>query len=328
MYHLTRLHSALILLLALNISCTNSTEKEAPISYGPFLGMQPTETPQLLAPDLIASPMVEFNGTFTPDGKTFFYTSDIPNHGIIAFTEMNEDGTWSSPAVAPFSGAHSEYDPIFSPDGKRLYFSSTRPTELYENKSKSNIWWVDKQGDAWGDPTLIPLAEQDVYYSSLTRTGDIYFNIWSNGKLFKASPEGDSFQVDTLSDILHTQGNIGDPFVSPEENYIIFRGYGEDSFGQADLFISFRINGEWTTRQNLGEPINSKDLEICPYVTPDGQFFIFASRRLQSPYNASPLQPFSELQSQFKTYDNGELNIYYISADFIGRLKGKAVPTE
>jgi len=325
MYHLTRLHFVLILVLTLHISCTNRTEKEASIPYGPFLGMQATQTPQLLAPDLIASPMVEFNGTFTPNGKTFFYTSDIPNHGIIAFTEMNEDGTWTAPAVAPFSGSHSEYDPIFSPDGRRLYFSSRRPTEVYENKTKSNIWWVEKDGDSWSDPTLILLADQDVYYSSLTLSGAIYFNIWSNGKLFKASPEGNSFQIDTLSDILHTQGNIGDPFVSPDEDYIIFRGYGEDSFGQGDLYISFNINGEWTARQNLGEPINSKDLEICPYVTPDRRFFIFASSRLQSPYSVKPSQAFSELQDKFRTSDNGELNIYYISADFIEKLRDNIV---
>ena len=326
MHHLTRQHLALFLLLFLIISCTNHAEKAAVTAYGPFLGMQATETPQLLAPDLLASPMVEFNGTFTPDGKTFFYTSDIPNHGIITFTEMQEDGTWASPAVAPFSGTHSEYDPIFSPDGKRLYFSSRRPTDIYENKTKSNIWWVERAGDSWSDPTLIPLADQDVYYSSLTRSGAIYFNIWSNGKLFKANPEGDGFQIDTLSDILHTQGNIGDPFVSPDEDYIIFRGYGEDSFGQGDLYISFKVNGEWTARQNLGEPINSKDLEICPYVTPDGQFFIFASSRLQVPYVAKPSQPFSELQSKFKTADNGELNIYYISTSFIDRLKANVIP--
>ncbi len=326
MNHLTRLPLTLLILLHLIMGCTKNAKKGAAIVYGPFLGMQATETPLLLAPELLASPMVEFNGTFTPDGKTFFYTSDIPNHGIIAFTQMQGDGTWTPPAVAPFSGNHSEYDPIFSPDGKRLYFSSRRPTDAYENKTKSNIWWVEREGDSWSDPTLIPLADQDVYYSSITRSGAIYFNIWSNGKLFKASPEGNSFQIDTLSDILHTQGNIGDPFVSPDEDYIIFRGYGEDSFGQGDLFISFKVNGEWTIRQNLGEPINSKDLEICPYVTPDGQFFIFASSRLQVPYVAKPLQAFSELQRKFKTADNGELNIYYISTSFIDRLKANVIP--
>ena len=325
MYHLTRPHLALLLALSFSISCSDNPDQETAVAYGPFLGMQPTDTPTLLAPDLLASSLVEFNGTFTPDGKTFFYTSDIPNHGIIAFTEMKEDGSWSPPAVAPFSGAHSEYDPIFSPDGKRLYFSSRRPTELYENKNKSNIWWVEKKGDSWSDPTLIPLAEQDVYYNSLSKSGNLYFNIWSNGKIFKASPNGTDYQVDTLPNILYTHGKVADPFISPTEDYLIFRGYGEDSFGRGDLFISFQINGQWTTRQNLGEPINGKGQESCPYVTTDGKFLIFSSSRQKMPYQPKPQQVLSELQEQHNTYDNGELNIYYISTGFIEKLRGNTV---
>lgn len=145
MLHLIRFLLSLFALLFLLQSC-QPVQQASTSTYGPFLGMEPTESPQLLAPDLLASSLVEFNGTFTPDGKLFFYTSDIPNQGLITFTEMKEDGSWTTPAIAPFSGKYSEYDPIFSPDGTQLYFSSRRPTDIYDNPSKSNVWWVEKDG--------------------------------------------------------------------------------------------------------------------------------------------------------------------------------------
>lgn len=324
MQYLTRFSLGMIALLFLLHSCQFNKEA-SPSTYGPFLGMEPTESPQLLAPDLIASSLVEFNGTFTPDGKLFFYTSDIPNQGLITFTKMKEDGSWTAPAIASFSGIYSEYDPIFSPDGTRLYFSSRRPTEFYENKTKSNIWWVQKKGTEWSEPVLIPLAEEDLYYNSLTNSGAIYFNIWSSGKIFKASPQGTSYQIDTLPEHLQAGGKIVDPFIAPNENFMLFRGYGEDSFGRGDLYISFQVNGEWTARQNLGKPINSEGQESCPSVTPDGQFLVFSSSRQQKDFSPKPLQGLKELQQQNNSYDNGELNIYYISAEFIEKLRDNAL---
>ena len=99
---------------------------------GPYFGAKPSPTPALLAPELLRSHMVEFNGTFSADGSEFYFTLDIPGKkrqlkGIIAFTRMLDDGSWQPPAVAEFSGTHSDYDPIFSADDNRLYFSSRRP---------------------------------------------------------------------------------------------------------------------------------------------------------------------------------------------------------
>lgn len=324
MQHPTRFLLGIIALLFLLHSC-QPDKAVSPSIYGPFLGMQPTESPQLLAPDLLASSLVEFNGTFTSDGKLFFYTSDIPNQGLITFTEMKEDGSWSTPFIAPFSGAYSEYDPIFSPDGSRLYFSSRRPTDIYQNRSKSNIWWVEKDGISWSEPELVPLAEEDIYYNSVTDAGAIYFNIWSSGKIFKASPLDTGFQIDTLPEHLQAGGKIVDPFIAPNEDYMLFRGYGDDSYGRGDLYISFQVNGQWTARQNLGLPINSEEQESCPAITPDGQFLVFSSSRQQKAFEPKPLQILKELQQQNNSYDNGELNIYYISTTFIEKLRTKAV---
>jgi len=89
------------------------------------------------------------------------------------------------------------------------------------------------------------------------------------------------------------------------------------------LYISFNINGEWTTPENLGEPINSSSHEMCPYVTTDGKFFIWASGRLQSYFSAKAGESLKEWQKKIQSSDNGNLNIYYRSADFIEKMKTK-----
>jgi Tol biopolymer transport system component len=291
---------------------------------GKYLNMTPSEVPQLLAPDLLASSLTEYNGTFNPEGDEFFFTTNTPSKGIICYTQMGGDGAWSTPKVAGFSGIFSEYDPLFSPDGNRLYFSSERPIPQNAENTYSNIWYVDRNGKSWSEPVYIDLNGYGNYYSSITNSGVIYFNVWNKGDMFKAIPGDSTFTVERLPDVLNSDNGEGDPFISPQEDYIIFRGYN-NSLGNGDLFISFLVNGQWTSPENLGEPINSKYHEMCPYVTVDGKYFIFSSSRLKEKYKASGESSVQELRAKHQTYDNGDQNIYYMSADFIESLREKYI---
>ncbi|MEM7039263.1 MAG: hypothetical protein AAF570_19965, partial [Bacteroidota bacterium] len=294
------------------------------VPEGPFLGMQPTDTPTLLAPDFLSRPLTEYNGTFSPDGKTFFYTSELKN-GYICFTELGPDNRWTKPRVAPFSGIHSEYDPLFKPDGKRLYFSSERPVEGQDGKTRTNIWYVDRQEGGWSAPQHVPLTGNGDYYSSLTRSGTIYFNVWSKGDLFKAVPNDTGYAISALPEHLNSRSDAGDPFISPDEDYLIYRAYYKEGFGRGDLYISFRDGEKWTEPQNMGEKVNSKAHEMCPSVSPDGRFFIWASTRMSKPYPELPGGELDALLECLNSVENGNLNIYYMSADFIEDLRAEAL---
>ena len=289
---------------------------------GPFMGMSPTESPKLLFPELIASPVDEYNGTFNPEGDLFFYTTNPPGKGIITYTEMNEDGTWSAPKPAPFSVNYSEYDPLFTPDGTTIFFSSTRPATGGSEGGVTNIWFAQQSANGWYDAQEVSFNEGGMYYSSITRDGKIYFNMWDNGSLFKAQSDSSGYTVTRLDSILQLNFGVGDPFISPDEDYLIFRGY-ENSLGQGDLYISFNIEGNWTQPENLGEPINSSSHEMCPYVTVDGKYFIFASARIEEEFEVPDDNNLNEVYRKFNSHDNGELNIYYMSADFISEMREK-----
>ncbi len=304
-----------------------SSSFEETVVAGKFMGMSPTDQPQLLAPELLASSLTEYNGTFNPEGDEFFFTTNTPSKGIICYTQMGEDGHWAEPRVSSFSGTYSEYDPLFTPDGNRLYFSSERPVPGNDQNTYTNLWYVERSGDTWSEPTYVDVNGFGNYYSSLTSSGEIYFNVWNNGDMFKATPGKDKYTVERLPDILNSDNGEGDPFISPDEDYLIFRGYN-NSLGNGDLFISFFINGSWTAPENLGEPINSPYHEMCPYVTVDKKYFIFASSRLMDKYPAEAGASIHGLRSKHQTFDNGDQNIYYMSAGFIEQMKEKHLTTK
>ena len=311
-------------IVILNLSSLSSCEPQPTIeerkTSGAYMDMKPTSTPKLLAPELLASSLQEYNGTFSPNGKTFFFTTNIPSKGVISYTTLGEDGDWTEARVAPFSGTYSEYDPLFSPDGARLYFSSERPINDTLNGGRTNIWYVEREANGWGSPYYVDLKGQGNYYSSITNNGDIYFNVWDNGDMFKARKEGGDYVIEKLPETVNSSNGEGDPFISPDEDYLIYRGYN-NSLGNGDLYISFKIDGEWTEAENLGEPINSKYHEMCPYVTVDKQFFIFASSRTSSDYPTTANSTLKAMRTQHQSSNNGELNIYYLSADFIEKIR-------
>ncbi|NAY91521.1 hypothetical protein GTQ34_06295 [Muricauda sp. JGD-17] len=322
---MNKLKSLLLIIVFAILGCKESIPttkiEEVLAPKGPFFGIDPTDEPQLLAPELLASPTTEYNGTFSPDGTVFYYTTNMPGNAYITFTEMQEDSTWSNPRIASFSGTYSDYDPLFTPAGKRLYFSSSRPKGNNEN---SKVWYVEQKDDSWSDPVRVILTgeEDNEYYSSLTHSGVIYFNIWSKGDIYRAVPKDSVYEVEPLPEIINKGRDKGDPFIDPNEKYLIFRGYDE-SLGRGDLYISFNIDGAWTSPENLGEPINSKAHEMCPWVSQDGKLFIFASGRIQNGLEVRALDPIEKVHDKSRTYDNGALNLYYMSANFIETLRKK-----
>jgi hypothetical protein len=60
---------------------------------------------------------------------------------------------------------------------------------------------------------------------------------------------------------------------------------------------------------------------MCPYVTNNGEFLIFASNREQEEYDANPNENLDHLLDKYNSHDNGNLNIYYISTNFIEDLR-------
>jgi Tol biopolymer transport system component len=91
-------------------------------------------TPRIFAPGIVSTKAWECAGTFSPDGKEFFFTRrptwEGSDNRIYHTRELN--GRWTKPTLAPFAKEVMEYEPSFTPDGQSVCFTSKRanPTSL------------------------------------------------------------------------------------------------------------------------------------------------------------------------------------------------------
>jgi len=225
----------------------------------------------------VSSPNDESVATFTPDGKTAY----IAVGQTICFSK-NVDGKWTKPTVASFSGKWKDWDPAFSPDGKRLIFVSNRPADTAANQSKPqkshHLWYVDHlTGDTWSKPkhlgAPVNLDGFNDYGPSVSSSGTICF--CSRGRDGNKGMGG--YYTKWLGDhydnpkLLSLNGNneIYDPFIAPDERYIIFVSNGE-------LYISYRNGTGWSQGQKLGPQVNNGSGNSDPYVSPDGKMLYYS----------------------------------------------------
>jgi len=97
-------------------------------------------------------------------------------------------------------------------------------------------------------------------------------------------------------------------------------------YEDSDLYISFRKNdGSWTQTKNMGDKINSNEIEYCPYVSPDGKYLFFTSYR--RPERAFPkgLVSYEDIIKMYNSPQNGFGDIYWVDAKIIEELKPKEV---
>ena len=288
------------------------------------------QEPALFAEGIISTPDDEFGITFTPDGKTCYFgkkSASTINSSVlvICFSEF-KSGQWSEPAIAPFSGHYLDFNPSISPDGSKLFFISNRPVGN-QRKFDTDIWMVEKSAMGWGEPVHLdsPVNSKgwelgcsmssngNLYFNSIRDDGnmDIYRAVFSNGKY--NTPE-------KLGDAINTANSEADPFIAPDESYLLFssdgradvmRGAGPH-YSRADIYISFQKDGKWTTAKNLGPKVNSVADESNPFVSADGKTLFFTSERNFVSLPMPKRLDYKTLEENLHSIKNGLGNIYEI----------------
>jgi hypothetical protein len=71
-------------------------------------------------------------------------------------------------------------------------------------------------------------------------------------------------------------GNESNPYISAQEDYLIFFSDRKGGYGDNDLYISFNKNGKWSIPQNLGSKVNTAISEFCPGVDTKNDMFYFS----------------------------------------------------
>jgi ankyrin repeat protein/Tol biopolymer transport system component len=260
---------------------------------GEYLGQRkPGMKPELFAPDIVSTEKNELNAVFAPDEKEFYFTrrsSSPGGSGTIMFME-DQNGRWTRPRSASFSGTYSDVDMFISRNGEELFFCSNRPLPGdKEPKKDTDIWVVRRKGSGWDKPRHLgwPVnSDRNDYYPTLTHSGTLYFSSHREGSkgendIFRAEyADGGYAAPANLGDAINTEYREFDPFIAPDESFLIFSSGRPGGRGEADLYISFRrSDGTWSQAQNMGEAVNSSASDYTPMLSPDGKYLFFTSGR-------------------------------------------------
>jgi hypothetical protein len=136
----------------------------------------------------------------------------------------------------------------------------------------------ERQGLVWSDPVTLGFNSSGRDYAgTCTWDGTHYFGSERDGliSIFRSVPvAGEYINVEELPYPINTSGRDLNPWIAPDESYLIFASDRGDS---QDLYISYRNEDDtWTEPINLGPSVNSQDSEWNPSLSPDGQYLFFS----------------------------------------------------
>ncbi len=280
--------------------------------------------PAIFAEGIISTGDYETHPAFSPSGDTLFFLKCLPdaNFCTICFS-YKKNKVWSKPEVAPFSGKYTDVDPFINRDGNAIYFASNRPVHEGDSaKQDWDIWKVERKNLTWSAPVHLDspvnssaseyfptIADNGNFYYGSSRSGgkggaDIYVCKFINNKY--AAPEN-------LGDSINTVDNEYEPFISPDESYMIFMATRPKGLSNADFYISYNNNSIWTKAKKLPEPINSDATEWGGKVTRDGKYFFFGSNRNKIIDVLPNKEDMFQYKKRLHSTGNGLGDIYYVN---------------
>ena len=303
-----------ILIGILSLVClvfnSNAQQDDWPVLKGPYLGQKPPgKTAEPFAPGIVNTDDHDYHSDFYFDDHFFiFYRSKRSGQSRTLVTIMR-DGVWTPLRESPHQGKPWYHNYPFAEAGRVIYFAWRGPVGDIHASYDLNIWVVKKKATGWSKPELLKSPVNTSSYdtwASAAANRTIYFFSGRAGGFGKSDvyrsklKNGAHHDVENLGQHINTEFSDNDPYIAPDERFLIFCSNRPGGMGKLDMYIAFmKSDGSFTKPVNMGSAVNSSDHEERPYVTPDGKYLFFTSTR------------------------NGCLDIFWVDAKIIEELKPK-----
>lgn len=302
-------------------------------SRPPYASNKPMPDPTIFAEGVVSTGDFESHPAFTPDGKTLYFLKSSPtfNFWTIMVTHF-KNNRWTTPEVLSISGQYRDADPFITSDGSKFFFISDRPNndpDRTQEKRSLDIWMMEKTATGWSAPRNLGASVNssgDEWYPTVAADGTLYFGSdRAGGKgrtdLYRSRlVDGKYNTPENLGESINSQFDEYEPYIAPDQSYLIFMAARPDGLGGSDLYISYQRNGSWTKAVNLGDKINSKGSEYSPTVSPDGKYFFWSSTRSLVPASQPKRLTYSEFVTKLRGPGNGLGDIYQIDLSALNIL--------
>ena len=226
-----------------------------------------------------------FCASETEDGRLLAFQIDHPEGRgrlDIWFSRL-ENGRWSVPFNAGpqvNTGSH-EADAKLSPDGTVMIFlrsdDFSKSSRVYVSHFRDGSW---STAELLGPPVSLPdtvqfgaLLSKDqrrLYFSSNRSGGHGGFDVYTSDRIGSGWDRWG--EPVNLGPVVNSAGDENDVAVNPDETTLILPLRRNDSQSESvDLYISRRVNAQWTPWQNMGPRINTPGTDTCPWLGYDGR---------------------------------------------------------
>ncbi len=241
---------------------------------GAYFGQEPPG----LTPEVFADSLISLSGrrdtkiVFSPNGQECFIGTVLNSTFTFLYTKQS-NGHWSDPVQADFLGTSDKREPCISPDGQKLFF--IRNAHIYMS--------VKDNDQQWSTPAKLSSPVNSIaqeWHPTVTSDGTLYFGSTRSDPMciYRSRLEDGQYKtVEKLDSTINSQYGAWDPFVAPNEAYLIFTSSQPDGYGRADQYISYRNeDSTWTNPKNLGSAINTTAIEYGSYVSYDDKYYFFS----------------------------------------------------
>lgn len=293
------------------------TGKAQDIPDGPYFGQElPGLIPEVFAPGIISvEGSRERSLALSPNGDELFFTrgSGWPYSRIMHMKKF--DGEWSMPETAFFAQNAWATEATFSPDGRHLYFSTSRGKS---DIRYYNLWRITKEPNGWSEPeSLFDIGGNTImeFHPTVTRDGTLYFCYWDyprqTGDIYVSRLINGQYTDPVIVGYpISTQYSDVNPFVDPNERYLLFASNRPGGHGGADIYVSFKNDDEtWSFPRNLGPAVNTPYGDDVGDISPDGRYWFYTLdndiywmdvRAVSLDPNASTQDPIVLMQDDFE----------------------------
>jgi hypothetical protein len=163
------------------------------------------------------------------------------------------------------------------------------PNDFEGDWTRVPLILMEKNGNAWTAPYPSSLVGQPWFFNrEHVPDGERMIFAWTKnldgtgpaGELYlwSSTRERGEWTEPVRLDAPINQGFDTWPSLS-EDGSLFFFSRREGGAGKADIYVSVPDNGEYTTVENLGAPINTEHVEEDPFIAPDGSYLLFDSDR-------------------------------------------------